>query len=185
MNDAGQFYTNRVLKDWKDKDKKHVEWTKAWVATLAELQVYVKDHHTTGLVWNPKGVDAKSLAKSSPPPPPPAGGPPLPPPPPPPGLFDDVGKAEEDPSKAGRGALFAEINQGADITKGRGTNEKRACNTVFSLSRLEESYCRHADAQESFIARPRTGRWRQAGHWAQAGSGRRGQDRARGEATQV
>lgn len=40
MNDAGQFYTNRVLKDWKEKDKKHVEWVKAWVQTLSELQVY-------------------------------------------------------------------------------------------------------------------------------------------------
>jgi adenylyl cyclase-associated protein len=30
MCDAGQFYTNRVLKDWKDKSKTHVDWTKAW-----------------------------------------------------------------------------------------------------------------------------------------------------------
>lgn len=35
MNDAGQFYTNRVLKDWKEKDKTHVDWVKAWVQTLA------------------------------------------------------------------------------------------------------------------------------------------------------
>lgn len=62
MNDAGQFYTNRVLKDWKDKSKSHVEWTKAWIQTLTELQAYVKEFHTTGLVWNPKGVDAKSIA---------------------------------------------------------------------------------------------------------------------------
>ena len=62
MNDAGQFYANRVLKDFKEKDKKHVEWTKAWSATLAELQAYVKQHHTTGLVWNPKGGDAMSSA---------------------------------------------------------------------------------------------------------------------------
>lgn len=34
MNDAGQFYTNRVLKDWKEKDKNHVEWVNAWVQTL-------------------------------------------------------------------------------------------------------------------------------------------------------
>ena len=34
MTDAGQFYTNRVLKDWKDKSKSHVEWTKAWLQTL-------------------------------------------------------------------------------------------------------------------------------------------------------
>ena len=39
MNDAGQFYTNRVLKDWKDKSKLHVDWVKTWIQTLADLQV--------------------------------------------------------------------------------------------------------------------------------------------------
>merc|ERR1719320_2207577 len=31
MKDAGQFYTNRVLKDWKEKDSNHATWVKAWV----------------------------------------------------------------------------------------------------------------------------------------------------------
>lgn len=52
MNDAGQFYTNRVLKEWKEKDKRHVEWCRAWVQLLSDLQAYVKQHHTTGLVWS-------------------------------------------------------------------------------------------------------------------------------------
>lgn len=52
MNDAGQFYTNRVLKEWKEKNKVHVDWVKAWVQTLSELQAFVKQHHTTGLVWS-------------------------------------------------------------------------------------------------------------------------------------
>ena len=69
MNDAGMFYTNRVLKDSKDsrasKDWKataqvHVDWTKAWVSGLANLQAMVKQYHTTGLVWNPKGGEAKA-----------------------------------------------------------------------------------------------------------------------------
>ena len=46
MNDAGMFYTNRVLKDWKDKSKAHVEWTKAWIQTLTQLQGWVKEFHT-------------------------------------------------------------------------------------------------------------------------------------------
>ena len=64
MNDAGMFYTNRVLKDWKDKSKSHVDWTKAWIQTLTEIQKFVKEHHTTGLVWNAKGVDAKSIVNT-------------------------------------------------------------------------------------------------------------------------
>ena len=121
MADAGQFYTNRVLKDWKEKDKTHVEWTKAWLATIGEMAAYVKQHHTTGLTWNAKGGDARSLMAQSAPVAPPApgggGGPPLPPPPPPPGLFDDI-KVEANPEKSARNALFAEINQGDGVTKG-------------------------------------------------------------------
>ncbi|XP_075973945.1 adenylyl cyclase-associated protein 1 isoform X2 [Anticarsia gemmatalis] len=101
MNDAGQFYTNRVLKDWKEKDKNHVEWCRAWVQLLSDLQAYVKQYHTTGLVWSGTGAGA--------PPPPPPGG--LPPPPPlmPEGDFDNL-------SIDDRSALFAQINQGEGIT---------------------------------------------------------------------
>lgn len=55
MSDAGQFYTNRVLKEWKEKDKKHIDWVKAWMQTLSDLQAFVKQHFTTGLVWSGKG----------------------------------------------------------------------------------------------------------------------------------
>ncbi|XP_031619662.1 adenylyl cyclase-associated protein 2 [Contarinia nasturtii] len=105
MNDAGQFYTNRVLKDWKEKDATHVEWARSWVQTLSELQQYIKQHHTTGLVW---------AGKTAPP-----SGPAAPPPPPPP-VLPPVGdmSLNADGSDDGRSALFAQINRGEDITKG-------------------------------------------------------------------
>ena len=107
MNDAGQFYTNRVLKDWKDKSKTHVDWVKAWVSVLTELQAFVKKYHTTGLVWNPKGGEAKASAA------------PLPPPPPPPGLFADIDvSGGGDSKKTARNALLDELNKGEDATKG-------------------------------------------------------------------
>jgi len=113
MNDAGQFYTNRVLKDWKEKDKTHVDWVKAWGEALKELQAYVKQHHTTGLVWNPKGVEAVAPSGGAGgPPPPPAG----PPPPPVGGL--DLSSASASAGDGGRGALLSALNKGSDITKG-------------------------------------------------------------------
>eukprot|EP00106_Octopus_bimaculoides_P023564 XP_014791006.1 PREDICTED: adenylyl cyclase-associated protein 1-like [Octopus bimaculoides] len=54
MSDSALFYTNRVLKEFKEKDATHVEWTKAWINALKELQSYVKEYHTTGLSWNPQ-----------------------------------------------------------------------------------------------------------------------------------
>ena len=54
MKDAAMFYTNRVLKDYKGKNEDHVEWTKKLLQALNELQNYIKQHHTTGLTWNPR-----------------------------------------------------------------------------------------------------------------------------------
>lgn len=98
MNDAGQFYTNRVLKDWKEKNVLHVNWVKSWIQVLTELQSFVKKHHTTGLVWSGKG------ATMSIPPPPPAA--PMPAP-----NLADLSQSSDD-----RSALFAQINQGTNIT---------------------------------------------------------------------
>lgn len=104
MNDAAMFYTNRVLKDYKDtlvdcfcvyldqfdvlirndpykvvlcfdiykkwficslkkcnwkflvsaerSDGRHVEWVRSYLSIWTELQSYIKDHHTTGLIWS-------------------------------------------------------------------------------------------------------------------------------------
>ncbi|KAH9998998.1 adenylate cyclase associated C terminal-domain-containing protein [Russula vinacea] len=71
------------------RDKTHVEWVKAFTAIFDDMKKYVMEHHTTGLVWNAKGISiseykaAAPAADGAPPPPPP---PPPPGPPPPPTL---------------------------------------------------------------------------------------------------
>jgi adenylyl cyclase-associated protein len=111
MNDAGQFYTNRVLKEWKEKDVTHVNWAKAWIQTLTELQQFIKQYHTTGIVWAGKGKAVANGTSGGAPPPPPMGN--LPPPPPMPAFDASAAPVNDD-----RNALFAQINQGADVTKG-------------------------------------------------------------------
>lgn len=110
MADSALFYTNRVLKDFKEKDQTHVDWTKAWIGTLGDLRDYTKQYHTTGVSWNPQGGDVKM------PPTGPAGftAPPPPPPPPPP-MDDDISNAQVD---IDRDALFKELSKGTEITKG-------------------------------------------------------------------
>nr|XP_046273510.1 adenylyl cyclase-associated protein 1 [Scatophagus argus] len=118
MQDAAMFYTNRVLKDYKEKDKTHVDWVKAYVSIWTELQNYIKQHHTTGLTWSKSGPIASASAA---PPSAPAGGCPPPPPPGPPPPPMDIGGPSGGGGDAGaddRNALFASINKGADITKG-------------------------------------------------------------------
>ncbi|KAF9116342.1 hypothetical protein BGX27_003335 [Mortierella sp. AM989] len=129
MKDSAQFYANRVVKEWKDKDENHVLWVRAFINLLNELQNYVRKFHTTGLVWNPKGstLDSNSLNRASasatpvaaaapPAPAPTAGGPPPPPPPPPPPMLD--APTPKKPTETDMSAVFAQLNQGEAITSG-------------------------------------------------------------------
>lgn len=119
MIDAAQFYTNKVLVAYKDKDKLHVEWAQSWLVFLQDLHKYIRQVHTTGLVWNPNGVPASSVssAGSGPPPPPPPSMAGMPPPPPPPAMGSFPMSDGGDASAAARTALLRDLNQGTDITK--------------------------------------------------------------------
>nr|XP_046273075.1 adenylyl cyclase-associated protein 2 isoform X2 [Scatophagus argus] len=119
MNDAATFYTNRVLKDYKDTDRRHVDWVRSYLSIWTEMQSFIKQHHTTGLVWSKTGpiappslFDPPTVPNASCPPPPP------PPPGPPPAFNDDDSQPHAGGAAAQHSALFAQLNQGTDITKG-------------------------------------------------------------------
>ncbi|KAJ7219130.1 cyclase-associated protein [Mycena pura] len=98
---------NRVIKEFKEKDQKHVEWVRAFIAILEAMRQYVVQYHTTGLVWNKQGitvVEYNSRTARS-------GAPPPPPPPPPPAATPAA-------PASGAAAVFAELNRGEEVTKG-------------------------------------------------------------------
>ncbi|VDP37664.1 unnamed protein product [Schistosoma margrebowiei] len=68
MQEASEFFTNRVLMEYKNNDTIHRAWKKSLMSVWTALQVYVNKHHTTGLVWNARGKPAvaSKLSKSSP-----------------------------------------------------------------------------------------------------------------------
>ncbi|KAI9503937.1 CAP, adenylate cyclase-associated protein 1, isoform CRA_b [Coemansia spiralis] len=130
MKDSAQFYSNRVLKKWRESDQNQVEWVKAFLGIFRELAAYVKEFHRTGLTWNSQGEDASTAIaalKGKPAKTIPVGGTSAPPPPPPPPLPSGEALAEisagqdsntsANPSVS-RGALFAQINQGNAVTSG-------------------------------------------------------------------
>ncbi|KAH8117508.1 adenylate cyclase associated N terminal-domain-containing protein [Phellopilus nigrolimitatus] len=106
MKESAEFYGNKVIKEFKDKDAKHVEWVRAWISLLEEQRKYVMEFHTTGLVWNPKGVSLSQYSGGSTS----ASAPPPPPPPP--------ATASAPSSSTGIGAVFDELNRGGEVTKG-------------------------------------------------------------------
>jgi len=118
-----EFYTNKLLREFKGKDQNQVDWCNHWSGFLGDLQNYVKKYHTTELAWNPRGGDAKSVAAqaggaapaAAAPAAAAAGAPPGPPPPGPPPVLAAAAPSKPgvDPSK-----LFAELNKGDAITSG-------------------------------------------------------------------
>jgi len=117
MRSGSEFYSNRILKEFKGKDQTQVDWVNAYNGFLKELQVYIKKHHTTGLSWNAKGSDAAvyavgTVSSGSTVPPP---GPPPPPPPIAP-LPNATASGNNNPPDMSN--VFSELNRGEAITSG-------------------------------------------------------------------
>jgi adenylyl cyclase-associated protein len=59
---SSEFYSNKLLTAHKnkdsDEDKNQVTWVASWNGFLKDLEPYVKQFHTTGVAWNPRGGDA-------------------------------------------------------------------------------------------------------------------------------
>ncbi|KAJ9537909.1 hypothetical protein OSB04_030642 [Centaurea solstitialis] len=103
---AAEFYNNKVLVEYRNKDSNHVEWARA----LKELYIpglrnYVKSHHPLGPVWSATGA-----AVSAPPPKASKPSAPAPPPPLPASLFtSESSQPSSSRPKEGMAAVFQEI----------------------------------------------------------------------------
>ncbi|KAK9727890.1 suppressor of rasval19 [Basidiobolus ranarum] len=65
MKDSSRFYANRVIREYKESDRSHVEWANSFVELLSELHKYVKEYHTTGLAWDAKPIELAETQASS------------------------------------------------------------------------------------------------------------------------
>jgi adenylyl cyclase-associated protein len=110
MRGGSEFYSNRLLKEFKGNNQVQVDWVTAFNTFLKELQAFIKKHHTTGLTWNPKGGDASSAVVA-----PSSGGVPPPPPGPPPPPPVDFGNVSSGPDMSG---VFSAISKGEGVTAG-------------------------------------------------------------------
>jgi len=111
------FYGNKVLREFKEKDVKHVEFVNLFRDSINALADYVKQYHTTGVAWNPNGKAAADVAaapSSSPAAPKPPAAPAAAPAPPAPTPSAGDSKAAPPPTAA----LFSALNQGASVTSG-------------------------------------------------------------------
>ena len=61
--DGSEFWSNKIRMQYRGKDDNQVGFCNNFKAFLVELMAYVKEHHTTGLSWNPRGIDASAYKK--------------------------------------------------------------------------------------------------------------------------
>ncbi|QDZ24617.1 adenylate cyclase-associated protein [Chloropicon primus] len=116
---SAEFFANKLLMQYRGKDKKQVEWITTLKELMTDLASYVKEHHATGPAWNPRGGDAKSFdLGGAKPPSSSSGGAPAAPPPPPAGSLTQAKPASGSGAGGNKAALFSELNKGADVTAG-------------------------------------------------------------------
>jgi len=141
MRGGSEFYSNRILKDFKDKDPLQVDWVKAFNGFLKELQVYIKNYHTTGLTWNPSGGDAKATASA-----PPKASAPAPAPAPAQHTTPTPGATKAPDANA----LFSALNKGTDVTGGlkKVTAEMKTKNQPGRSSVVSATAPTHAKVEE-------------------------------------
>ncbi|RWR95712.1 cyclase-associated protein 1 [Cinnamomum micranthum f. kanehirae] len=118
-----EFYNNKVLVEYRNKDPDHVEWAKAMKELyLPGLRDYVKSFYPLGPVWSTTGRTTVAVSTSgqpkAPPPKTPAPPPktPAPPPPPPASLLSSDTTSSR--PKEGMSAVFQEISSGKPVTAG-------------------------------------------------------------------
>lgn len=61
---GSDYYANNIRKEFKTTNPDQIAFCNTFKALLIELMAYVKEHHTTGVTWNPKGVDVKDYDAS-------------------------------------------------------------------------------------------------------------------------
>jgi len=105
MRGGSEFYSNRLLKEFKGNNQDQVDWVNHLNGFLKALQPYIKTHHTTGLAWNPRGGDAPASAPASAAP---AAAP----------AAKPAAASAAPEKKADNSGLFAALSKGTDVTGG-------------------------------------------------------------------
>ncbi|XP_055815707.1 cyclase-associated protein 1 isoform X1 [Solanum dulcamara] len=141
-----EFYSNKILVEFKNKDPNHVEWAKALKELyLPGLRDYVKSHYPLGPVWSATGETAVSAPSKAPSPSAPA------PPPPPSSLFSSESpQASSSRPTKGMSAVFDEINSGKPVTSGL----RKVTDDMKTKNRADRTGVVNAGEKEARVSSP-------------------------------
>ncbi|XP_052186670.1 cyclase-associated protein 1-like [Diospyros lotus] len=144
---AAEFYNNKILVEFKNKDPSNVEWAKAMKELYVPgLRDYVKSHYPLGPVWSATGKKIVSAPTKTTMPSTPA-----PPSTPPSSLFTSQSRqSSSSHSKEGMAAVFQEINSGKSVTAGL----RKVTDDMKSKNRTDRSGVVCASKKESHVNSP-------------------------------
>jgi len=61
---GSDYWANNIRREFRTTNPDHVAFCDTFKKLLLELMVYVKEYHTTGVTWNPRGVDVSAYSES-------------------------------------------------------------------------------------------------------------------------
>ncbi|ETW05476.1 hypothetical protein H310_03239 [Aphanomyces invadans] len=62
---GADFWGNKIRVEFKTTKPEHIDFVATFKTLLTELMAYVKEHHTTGVTWNPRGGNVDEFSASS------------------------------------------------------------------------------------------------------------------------
>ncbi|EPS61598.1 adenylyl cyclase-associated protein [Genlisea aurea] len=142
-----EFYCNKILIEYRNKDANHVAWAKAVKELyIPGLRDYVKTHYPLGPVWSTTAKTVAPAPKKAPTP-----GAPAPPPPPPASLLStEASQPSSSRPKDGMAAVFQEINSGKGVTSGL----RKVTDDMKTKNQVDRSFLVTASDQKSVAPKP-------------------------------
>ncbi len=62
---GSDYWANGIRKEYRTTNPDQIAFCDTFKALLVELMAYIKEYHTTGVAWNPKGVDISEFSGGS------------------------------------------------------------------------------------------------------------------------
>ena len=113
---GSDYWSNNIRKEFKTTNPDQIAFCNTFKKMLQDLMVYVKEHHTTGVAWNARGVDVSEYKADGSSAPATASAVPV--------AKKETAKATSTASSGDKAGLFASLSKGGEITSGLKTVTK-------------------------------------------------------------
>ena len=62
---SAEFYANKILTEFRNKEPKHVTWVKQLKELLMKMKLHAQTYHKAGAAWNSQGGPISNFTSST------------------------------------------------------------------------------------------------------------------------